>query len=143
MMKLFLSILTFAGSFQNFLGDSTLVGFTCLVVRDGKVLIEESAGFQDREKRIPIKNDMIFEVMSMTKPFTVSAALMLVKPERPITTRDWMTHTSGMPEYRPAFMNAYGAYGAYGHSLREATGVDSRLPLVCHPGKCFQYSNTG
>ncbi len=171
MMKLLLSILSFAGTFQNFLDDSTVVGYTCLVVRDGKVLMEESAGFQDREKRIPMKKDTIFEVMSMTKPFTVSAVMMLMedgklrlddpvskhlpefsdtwlqepgstvterklaKPERPITIRDLMTHMSGMPEYRPAIIRTYTGYG---HSLREATWVDSR-----NPGTCFQYSNTG
>jgi len=54
-------------------------GAVVLLVRKGKVAYFEAFGFQDREKKIPMKRDSIFRIASMTKPFTSLAIMMLVE----------------------------------------------------------------
>jgi CubicO group peptidase (beta-lactamase class C family) len=50
-----------------------------LIAREGKIALFEAFGFQDREKRIPMKPDSIFRIASMTKPITSVALMMLVE----------------------------------------------------------------
>ncbi len=54
-------------------------GAVALLVRKGKVAYFEAFGFQDREKKIPMKRDSIFRIASMTKPFTSLAIMMLAE----------------------------------------------------------------
>jgi CubicO group peptidase (beta-lactamase class C family) len=54
-------------------------GAVILIARDGKVAFFDAFGFQDREKRIPMKADSIFRIASMTKPITSIALMMLVE----------------------------------------------------------------
>lgn len=50
-----------------------------MIVRKGKVAYFEAIGYQDREKKIPMKRDSIFRIASMSKPFTSLAVMMLVE----------------------------------------------------------------
>jgi CubicO group peptidase (beta-lactamase class C family) len=178
MMKILLNFVLFwQASLDPFVADQTVAGYAWLVQRDGKTVSEGSGGYLDLEKQIPMRRDAIFQVMSMTKPFTAAGVMKLVeegkvglddavskhlpefadvwvldaaasnageqrlvKPKRPVTVRDLMTHTGGLVEYGPAFLKTYQTFG---HTLREAVAVESRQPLKCSPGECFQYSNPG
>jgi len=66
--------------------------------------------------------------------------LVLKKPKRPITLRDLMTHTSGLPNY-PAGLGDL--YGKRQHNLAEATLALSQRPLDFEPGSRWAYSNSG
>jgi CubicO group peptidase (beta-lactamase class C family) len=39
----------------------------------------DTIGYQDRERRVPIRRDTIFRIASMTKPITAAAAMLLVE----------------------------------------------------------------
>jgi CubicO group peptidase (beta-lactamase class C family) len=54
-------------------------GAVVLIARKGKIAYYDAIGYQDREKKIPMKRDSIFRVASMTKPFTSLAIMMLVE----------------------------------------------------------------
>jgi CubicO group peptidase (beta-lactamase class C family) len=54
-------------------------GAVVMIVRKGKVAYFEAIGYQDREKKIPMKRDSIFRIASMSKPFTSLAVMMLVE----------------------------------------------------------------
>jgi CubicO group peptidase (beta-lactamase class C family) len=52
-------------------------GIVTLVARDGKVVDLDAFGYQDVDSRTPMKTDAIFRIMSMTKPVTSVAAMIL------------------------------------------------------------------
>ena len=54
-------------------------GMVALIHRHGEEGYAETIGWQDREAQIPIRRDTLFRIMSMTKPVTAVAALMLVE----------------------------------------------------------------
>ncbi len=54
-------------------------GAVVMVLRKGKIAYYEAFGYQDKEKKIPMKRDSIFRVASMTKPFTSLAIMMLAE----------------------------------------------------------------
>ncbi len=56
-----------------------LPGAVVFIARDGQLVYAKSFGWQDREKKIPMSNDTIFRLYSMTKPVVSVAAMMLVE----------------------------------------------------------------
>lgn len=67
--------------------------------------------------------------------------LVLAPPKRPITIRDLLTHTSGMPLNPPPGIGEL--HGALHKSLNDVGLVLSQQPLEFEPGTKWQYSNTG
>lgn len=58
------------------------------------------------------------------------------QPVRPITIRDLLTHTSGMPHGHHAYATAPAA-----RTLEEVVASNARQPLVSEPGTTFLYSS--
>ena len=56
-----------------------LPGAVVFIARDGQLVYAKSFGWQDREKKIPMANDSIFRLYSMTKPVVSVAAMILVE----------------------------------------------------------------
>jgi CubicO group peptidase (beta-lactamase class C family) len=67
--------------------------------------------------------------------------ITLKKPARPITLRDLLTHTSGLPGSPPTGLSDL--YSKRNHSLAEAVLVFSQRPLDFEPGSKWSYCNTG
>jgi CubicO group peptidase (beta-lactamase class C family) len=67
--------------------------------------------------------------------------IMLKKPARPITLRDVLTHTSGLPGSPPPGLADPGTRPAF--SLAEGVAAFSQRPLDFEPGRKWAYSNTG
>jgi CubicO group peptidase (beta-lactamase class C family) len=57
-------------------------GTQLLVYRRGKVVHSAVQGFADIERKVPVKDDTIFRIYSMTKPITSVAFMMLVEEGR-------------------------------------------------------------
>ena len=57
-------------------------GTQFLVYRRGKVVHSTVQGFADLERKVPVKDDTIFRIYSMTKPITSVAFMMLVEEGR-------------------------------------------------------------
>jgi CubicO group peptidase (beta-lactamase class C family) len=68
-----------------------------------------------------------------------AGSVTLVKPSRPITIRDLMTHSSGMGD-PPAGLEIFTRMD---RSLAEAVAIYSQQPLDFEPGTRWQYSNMG
>lgn len=64
---------------QSFVDRGEVAGIVTLVVRHGQVAHTNAVGFQDLENKKPMKVDSIFQVMSMTKPVTAVAIMMLAE----------------------------------------------------------------
>jgi CubicO group peptidase (beta-lactamase class C family) len=52
-------------------------GAVALVVRNGKIVYHKAFGFDDEEKKVPIRTDHIYRIASQTKAITSVAVMML------------------------------------------------------------------
>jgi len=68
-----------SAGFQADVDKGMIPGAVLMIVRKGKVAYYEAFGYQDREKKIPMKRDSIFRIASMSKPFTSLAIMMLAE----------------------------------------------------------------
>ena len=59
-----------------------LPGAVVFIARGGKLAYAKSFGWQDKEKKIPMRTDSIFRLYSMTKPVVSVAAMILVEEGR-------------------------------------------------------------
>lgn len=57
-------------------------GTQLLIYRRGKIVHSTVQGFADLERKVPVKDDTIFRIYSMTKPITSVAFMMLVEEGR-------------------------------------------------------------
>jgi CubicO group peptidase (beta-lactamase class C family) len=67
--------------------------------------------------------------------------VVLKAPQRPITIRDLLTHTSGLPGGFPAGLSDL--YFKRNYNLAEATAMQSQRPLEFPPGSKWAYCNAG
>ena len=135
-----------------------------LYAEKGEIVSKGALGFRDPEDTLPITEDTIFQLASVTKQFT-AAAVMLARregllelddeitkyfPEIPypdVTIRHLLTHTSGIPDY---FDDADWFIKIWKEEKR-VPGNDEILRFLCEteakpyfaPGEGLAYSNTG
>lgn len=100
--------------------NEKIVGATMVVAEDGKIVYRRTAGYNDREARIKLRDSGVFRLASMTKLIVSVAALALVDEGRlklddpvakhvaffrpkladgrepAITVRQLLTHTAGL-----------------------------------------------
>jgi CubicO group peptidase (beta-lactamase class C family) len=63
---------------QAFVDEGKAAGMVTLVARHGKIAAVEAIGFQDRESKTPMRADTLFQILSITKPMTCAAVMILV-----------------------------------------------------------------
>jgi CubicO group peptidase (beta-lactamase class C family) len=108
----------------------TSVGILILA-DEGKLALTDSV-----EKHLPEFRGQMMKVCP--KP---SGPCSLRVPSRPITIRDLLTHTSGMPGGPPAGLKDL--FATRDRTLAEAVAIESQQPLEFEPGTRWSYSNTG
>lgn len=67
---------------QQNVEEDRLAGSVVLLAREGNVAYLKAAGMQDREAGLPMKENTIFRMASMTKPITSVAVMMLYEEGR-------------------------------------------------------------
>ena len=89
---------------------------TWLYAENGEIVSKGAIGWRDPDNKLPMQEDTIFEMASITKMFTATAIMLLVRegklslddeltkffPDYPypgVTIRHLLTHTSGMPDF--------------------------------------------
>ncbi|MDQ6760407.1 MAG: beta-lactamase family protein, partial [Acidobacteriota bacterium] len=72
---------------KQFVDDRTVAGTVILIAHHGKIAQIYAAGMADTEANRPMRTDTIFQIMSMTKPVTAVAIMMLAE-EGKLTLRD-------------------------------------------------------
>jgi CubicO group peptidase (beta-lactamase class C family) len=66
----------------RYIDSGRFPGTQMLVYRRGKIVHSTVQGFADLERKVPVKDDTIFRIYSMTKPITSVAFMMLVEEGR-------------------------------------------------------------
>lgn len=153
--------------------DKKIAGGSVLIARNGKIAFAHSYGVIDLETRKPVAADTIFRLYSMTKAITSAGVLNLVEagkiqlddpvskyipsfaklqvaakeglraPEREMTVKDLLLHTSGLtygggPDaLREAYLKSKPLESA---NLEEMAEKLSHAPLAYDPGTDWIYS---
>lgn len=118
-----------------------------------------SAGQRDVERKLPVDDQTIFRLASVSKLLAATAAAKLREQGRldvdapvstmvpylgnawpAISTRQLAAHVSGIPHYQPIDESRGGYHFA---SVRESVGVFSSRPLLFAPGTRYSYSSYG
>lgn len=105
---------------ERAISQQRLVGVVVLIAKHGEVAYRRTAGFADREARLPMREDTVFRLSSLTKPIVSAVAMALAeqnlldlndvavrwlpqfRPKTPqgaeavITLRQLLTHTAGL-----------------------------------------------
>jgi CubicO group peptidase (beta-lactamase class C family) len=147
---------------QPFVDQGQIAGIVTLVATKDKLLHLAAVGTSDLSRKM--QPDDLFWIASMSKPMTAVAAALLVDegklafddpvdkylpefkdlrvgppggalpPARPVTLRDLLTHTSGLPEYATTQPH---------WTLEQFTRQIASQPLRFQPGSRWQYSTAG
>ena len=64
---------------SRYIESGRFPGTQVLIYRRGKIVHSTVQGFADLERKVPVKDDTIFRIYSMTKPITSVAFMMLVE----------------------------------------------------------------
>ncbi|MEO6955884.1 MAG: serine hydrolase domain-containing protein [Antricoccus sp.] len=82
--------------FAKYVDDGRLPGWQVQVARGGEVVYRDSYGKRDLENDLPIEEDTVFRIYSMSKPITSVAAMMLYEEGE-------FELTDSIAKYIPAF----------------------------------------
>ena len=134
-----------------------------LYAEKGEIISKGAFGWVDAENTLPMREDSIFEMASVTKMFTATAIMLLVRegklglddaytkyfPDYPyegVTIRHLLTHTSGMPDFDVEEL--------VGPVLDEENRIPENCEIIdlirktgedaaCAPGEAYEYSDVG
>ena len=73
-------LLKISSGMQKYIDDELTPGVLTAIARKGKIIHLETQGYMDVENEIPLREDTIFRIASMTKPIA-SIALMILWEE--------------------------------------------------------------
>ncbi len=90
---------------QQYIDSSKTAGMVTLVSHRGRIVHQQSCGFQDIESQAPMRDDTLFRIYSMTKPIT-SVALMSLYERGDFDLDDpacrWIPALENLKVYRDA-----------------------------------------
>jgi CubicO group peptidase (beta-lactamase class C family) len=87
---------------QSIMQSSPVVGLSVAVVKNNKVIYNHSFGFKDVEKQLPLTNQSIFRIASISKSFTTTAIMQLVA-EKKIRLDQDISELVGFKVRNPAY----------------------------------------
>ena len=134
------------------------VGVSAVVVKDGKIVYNNSFGLKDLESKTPLRNDHLMRIASISKSFTATAFMQLVEqgkvsldddvseligfrirnprfPNTPITLRMLLSHTASIRDK--------GGYFTLDRINPAISGDCEGAYLEYEPGTNYRYSNLG
>ncbi len=139
-----------------------IVGAAIGVIEEGRIVYVQGYGFANRDAKIPVDRETVFNWASNSKPLLAVAAMQLVQrkrldldadirtyvPEFPdkgvtITTRQLLCHQSGLPHYSNGTIVPGGPLDGNLSSLVNPLASLNRFsgsPLLFDPGSKFSYS---
>lgn len=114
---------------KEFVDSGKTAGIVTLVARHGHVASLEAVGFQDVEKQTPMRPNSIFRIMSVTKPVTCAAVMVLVDEGR-LSLLDPAERF--IPEFKGLKVNPCGTRVGHNCELVEVERPITVLDLMTH-----------
>jgi len=134
-------------------------GLALAVLREGRVIKMTGYGLASVELNVPATPKTVFDLASITKPFTATAIMLLVEegkigldekinkylPNAPvawkgITVRHLLTHTAGLKD---GFWPEFWGYPLIHYPTPRLFEAASEFPVDFGPGERWQYSDQG
>ncbi|SFC10219.1 Acyl-homoserine lactone (AHL) acylase PvdQ [Parapedobacter composti] len=81
------------------------VGLAVAVVKDGNIIYNQSFGWKDADKRLPLSNDDVFRIASISKSFSATAIMQLVEAGK-LTLDDDVSELIGFTVRNPRYPDA-------------------------------------
>jgi len=114
---------------KEFVEGGKAAGIVTLVARHGHIASLNAVGYQDLETRTPMKGDSIFRIMSVTKPITCAAVMVLVDEGR-LSLLDPVEKF--IPEFKGIRVNPCGTRNGFECQLAPAQRPFTVLDLMTH-----------
>ena len=89
---------------QQMMQSNPVVGLSVAVVKNNKIIYNHSFGFKDLEQQIPLNNQDIFRIASISKSFTATAMMQLVAKKQVSLDQD-VSELIGFKVRNPKFPN--------------------------------------
>ena len=89
---------------QKIMQEEKVVGFSVAVVKNNKIIYTHSFGMQDIEKNIPLTDNAIFRIASISKSFTATSIMQLVEAGK-LSLDDDFSNLVGFTVRNPKFPN--------------------------------------
>ena len=146
------------------IANEKIVGAEVIVTRHGDIAYQRSAGWFDRETGLPMMDNAIYRLASVTKPIVAATALAMADKalialddrvsqhipwfaprlkdgrEAEITIHHLLTHTAGLAYNYPQDPTISTGLGATDQGLEENFTRVAKHPLDYEPGTAWQYS---
>jgi len=142
---------------QGYVNNDQIVGAELVIIKNRNTVIDKAFGWKDRDDKVQMTPNTIFNIRSMTKPLTGTLAQMLIEEgklalndpvskylpafdndkSRKITIEQLLTHRSGLP--------ASLLTGEFkdGDTLQSVADQAGGCGPDFAPGTAFQFSDTG
>lgn len=143
---------------ENVVTQSRIPGMAMAIVQDGKVVSMRGYGVVDSRNPLPVGNDTVFRIASLSKSFAGTLSAMLVSEgamswdspinnqlvaftlrdlqgAQKVTVRDVLSHRVGL------------GYNTYDRDLEADQPYPvlaerlAQAPMACSPGDCYAYQN--
>jgi len=146
--------------FMSCLGEQELFNGVILVADQGEVIYKAAFGLAERETNRPLTTESVFELASVSKPFTAMGIMRLKEqgklsyddpverwiPDFPysgITIRQLLQHTSGLPDYETIFIEKWDRSKiAVNQDVLDMLSLH-KPPVRFQPNEKWEYSNIG
>lgn len=89
---------------QQLMQTTPVVGLSVAVVKNNKIIYNHSFGYKDLDQRLPLQNDNIFRIASISKSFTSTAIMQLVAKKQISLDQD-VSELVGFKIRNPKFPN--------------------------------------
>jgi serine beta-lactamase-like protein LACTB, mitochondrial len=143
---------------SSFMSQQNIPGMTVAIVLDNQIRFQRGYGMADVENFVPARALTVYRIASISKALTAVAAMQLVEKGKldldapiqkyvpsfpnkkfPITTRQLLSHLSGIRNYRPGEGERTNRY----NTLTDALSIFKDDPLESEPGTRFNYTTLG
>lgn len=144
---------------MSYASEHQVPGLSVAIVQQGRVAMAQGYGLADIENKVPATADTVYRIASLSKSITATAAMKLVEagkidldapiqkycpafPQKPwpITTRELLTHQSGIRDYRNEEETVNTRHYT---SINEALTQFANDPLDFEPGTKMHYTSYG
>lgn len=142
------------------LGEKHQFNGTVLAAEGGDILYHHSFGYAEMTEKRPLKTNSLFELASLSKPFTALGIILLEEkgilgyedkvdrwlpgfPYQGVTIRHLLNHTSGLPDYMGWFFANWDSHKIAVNQDIVDMLMNEGLSGYFEPNEGWMYSNTG
>ncbi|MEO6682545.1 MAG: serine hydrolase domain-containing protein [Ginsengibacter sp.] len=87
---------------RTIMKDRPVMGLSVAVVKEGKLIYTHSFGYKNKENNVPLTNESLFRIASISKSFTVTSLMQLIEKKK-LNFKDDVSDLMGFKVRNPRF----------------------------------------